>query len=363
MSVIRSRAIAFASSAAFALVLASSMASADGVDSDQDGVSDELENATERTVAASSSGDRFSLSSALGTGALQDLFELSYHPGTFDVWYGQRDGSSSSFSLELLNLLEWRDENGDGRIDEVEILQRTALGSSAFGGVPVERFSRSDPDGGRVVDFRVQSRTGDVVLNITVAQRFMRFGDVTLTPMEAKMQIRMNPAMSQLGTSVGLEFRMNTSQQVRFEDRSWDEQNGFAQSERAVNVTGGGGERPGSVFFSWGNTAIAAGLRTDVALSNSSFGLNSYSLYLAYPIAASQTSSLVVHQTALGVQSVLYDIVESTVPGRIPEVIPAVRWDLPLYAGTFAAVALLLALTVLLANRRRSKGEDETRKP
>src|SRR5205823_4877435 len=48
----RSRAIAFASSAAFALLLASSLTGADGVgtDADHDGVPDNLEDATQRTV-------------------------------------------------------------------------------------------------------------------------------------------------------------------------------------------------------------------------------------------------------------------------------------------------------------------------
>src|SRR5881396_1652730 len=145
----RAAAMAFASSAALAVVLASSLAVADGTtDSDGDGVPDDLEAATQRTVAVSTAGDGFSVSSHLGAAPEEDQFDLSYHAGTFDVWYSQTDGIASSYELELLSLVAWKDWNGSGRIDTGEIVRTTALGSTAFGGVPVLARNRNETDGG-----------------------------------------------------------------------------------------------------------------------------------------------------------------------------------------------------------------------
>src|SRR5437867_532763 len=140
----RAAAIAFASSAALAVVLASSVAVADGTDSDGDGVSDGVEDATQRTVAATAAGDQFSVSSHLGAAPEEDQFDLSYHAGTFDVWYSQTDGIASSYELELLSVVVWKDWNGSGRIDPGEIVRTTALGSIAFGGVPVLAWNRNE---------------------------------------------------------------------------------------------------------------------------------------------------------------------------------------------------------------------------
>lgn len=343
----RTRAIAFASSAAFALVFASTMAVADGVDSDQDGVTDGLEDSTERTVAASSSGDEFYVSSRLASGGIQDEFELSYQAGTFEVRYGQTGGTSVSFELEIANLVEWADGNGNGRIDDGEPLGWTSLGSSAFGDVPVQRSDRSDTDGGRVIEFSIPGRTGNVSLNVTIAQRFMRFGDAVLTPMEARMEIRMNPRLSYPGTSVGLEFYLHTDERVYLENQSWDEENGFAPSERALYVTSRESERPSSAFLSWTNTAAAAGGPIPVALTNSSLESEIQDLYFAYPFGTPQAVSSVVHRMALGVRSVVYD----ERAGLTPEI----QGDPQLFFASLAAVGALVGLTIVAANRRRRR--------
>jgi len=355
LSFIRSGAVALASSAAIALVLASTMAVADGVDSDHDGVGDDLEDSTERTVAASASGDEFNVSSHLGTGALQDQFELWYRAGHFGVGYSQREGASSSYRIELRNLIEWIDADQDGRIDDGEILPSTPLGSSAFHGQNVTRSERIDPDGGRVFDFLVRSQDRQVTLDVTIAQRFMRLDGVILTPMEAKMDITMTPVVRHPGASVGLEFRMETEDQVHFEDRSWDELKGFAPSERAVNVTGTEGERSASVFFSWANSAVTPDGSIPVGLTSQSSNSDEYSLYFAYPMGTSQTNPTLVHHTTLGIQSVVYDIVEKTAP--------EIRGDLTLYTGAFAAVAVLVGLTIFFGNRRKQKRDGEGGKP
>src|SRR5207237_9461646 len=142
------------SSAALAVVLASSLAVADGTtDSDGDGVPDDLEAATQRTVAVSTAGDEFNVSSHLGTAPEEDQFDLSYHAGTFDLWYSQTGGIASSYELEVLNLIAWKDGNANGRIDPGEIVRTIALASAPFGDVRVGRANLTGFDGGLVFPF------------------------------------------------------------------------------------------------------------------------------------------------------------------------------------------------------------------
>jgi hypothetical protein len=356
---LRSCAIAFASSAAIALVLASTLAAGDGVDSDQDGVPDNLEDATQRTVAASSSGDQFNVSSHLGGSAVQDQFEFWYWPGHFGVYYGVQDGASITYNLELRNLLEWKDANYNGRMDNAEILRTTPLGAAAFSGVGVGRSEWRDSDGGHVYNFAVSSRDRQVSMNVTIAQRFTRLDSLTLTPMEARMDLQIQPVLSYQDSGVALEFLFETSpgNSVVVENRSWDEQQQFAPSEHALNVTGSAHGRSASAFFSWANEPVVSGQSTTIGYAYQRLDSKSYNLTLAYPPAGLQAIT-VAHQMAFGIRSVAFDSIEGAPPPT-----PALQPDLFLFAGTFAGVAGLVALTVVLSSRRRVQRGDEGRKP
>src|SRR5467141_2616106 len=343
----RAIAVAFASSAALALVLASSVALADGTDSDGDGVSDELEDATQRTVAVSTAGDEFNVSSHLGTAPQEDQFDLSYHAGTFDVSYSLSDGISSSYSLEVLNLIAWKDGNANGRIDLGEIVRTIALGSTAFGSVRVLLSNRTDSDGGRVFQFLIPSRDTNVTLNVTLAQRFQRIGNIVLTPMEAQLDIGVNPAVVPPGANLALVFRMDTNERVSLADHSWDEVNHFAPEEREINVTASGQGHSSTVFFSWSNTALADGSPIPVALMNAPTQPSPYDLTLTYAFGSPAPSTQVLQHATLGVRSTVYEIRRSA-PG------PGPQGDFVLYVATFAGATAFVIMTIVLANRRRS---------
>lgn len=360
MNRLRSRAIAFASSAAFALVLASALASADGIDSDQDGVSDDLEGRTQRTIAGTATGDRFDVSSHLGTDGVQDQFEFSYWPGHFGVWYGVKDGPSVNYSVELSNLFEWVDEDGDNRLSAGEIRQGSPLGSTGFTGSAVDPSEQRDADAGRALTFTIDSQDRQVSMIIKVAQRFTRFQDVTLTPMEARMEIQINRVLSDPSARVGLEFRLRASSdaQVRVENRSWDEMKQWAPSERAINVTQSEGGRSASAFFTWATSAVVSALPGTVTHTSQFLAWNDYRLYFAYPPGTSQVPLSVVHQTAFGVRSAAFDSREAVT--LLP---PEVQGDLFLFTASFAAVAGVVALTAFRSNRRRVRRVEKNRKP
>ena len=354
MVLTRAAAIAFASSAALAVVLASSVAVADGTDSDGDGVPDQLEDATQRTVAASVTGDQFSVSSHLGSGAVEDEFDLSYHAGTFSLWYTQSGGVDSSYELQVANLQTWQDLNGNGRMDPGEVSRTTTLGP-AFTNARVVASNRTDADGGVVYTFLVRSNDGNVSLNVTLAQRFERIDGAILSPMEARLDLSVRQGLATSGENLALGFRMGTYETPHLEDHSWHEAcSCFAADEHEINITASGEGSASTVFFSWSNKAVAGGTSIPVAFTGPSAS-NPYGLTLSYSLGTSAPASTVVQHTTLGVRSAVYEIRRTASP--------EVRGDLPLFAGTFAAVATLVGVTIVLASRRAKHREETGRKP
>jgi len=356
--VLRSRPllVAFAASASLALVLASSVAVAQSGDSDRDGVPDDIENATQRNVVAVAAGDEFNISSRLASAPYEDQFEVFYKAGNFSVIYERAGGGESSYNLEFRNLIEWVDMNGNRSIEPSEIVNVTPLGAAAFGGVPVTKMRMDNADGGVVNVFLVRSRSGDVRLNVTVAERFMRVGSRVLTPMEVKLDLTVNRVFVATNANLGLDLGIDTGDRWAYADRSWDDLNGFAPDDAAISVTGRSANSPARMFFSWSKSAFADGRQIPVTFSSAADGNpNRSELYLAYPMGASQPSVKLVHDPVLGVDSAAYEGIISRQP--------PLQGDALVYGVSLAAMAVLIAGTIVFANRRRKKREELGRNP
>ena len=191
-----------------------------------------------------------------------------------------------------------------------------------------------------------------MTLNVTVAERFIRLSSTrVLTPMEVKLDLTVDRVTVSPGASLGLDVRINTTKRLEYSNRSWDDVNEFAESEAGINVTGGPETSPATVFFSWSKSAIADGREIPVTYSNfSTADPNSYEVYLAYPLSGAQSVVRLVHDPVLGVDSAAYKGIVT----RPPEL----QGDLVLYAGSLVAAVLLVALTLVVADRRRKKREE-----
>ena len=77
---------------------------------------------------------------------------------------------------------------------------------------------------------------------------------------------------------------------------------------------------------------------------------NSYELYLAYPMSTGRADVKLVHDPVLGVDSAAYEGIV-----RRP---PELQGDLVLYAGSLIAAVVLIAVTMIVADRRRKKREE-----
>ncbi len=356
---LRSRQVVLAAAAAgaAALLIGSTLAvltlrPADA-DSDGDGIPDSVEAATQRNVVAASAGDEFTIQSRLASAPFSDQFQVSYEAGTFFVSYERARGSDSSYQLELRNLVEWIDRNRNNRIDPGETVGITSsLGTTAFANAPVTKSQVESADGGLVTELSIRSTTVNMTLNVTVAERFLRLSSTrVLTPMEVKLDLTVDRVTVSPGASLGLDVRINTTQRLEYGNRSWDDVNQFAQGEAGINVTGGPALSPATVFFSWSKSAFADGREIPVTYSNVSTGdPNSYELYLAYPMTAGQSQVKLVHDPVLGVDSAAYQGVVT----RPPEL----QGDLVLYAASLAAAVFLIALTLVVADRRRKRRDE-----
>jgi hypothetical protein len=316
-------------------------------------VPDDIENATQRNVVAVAAGDSFDIQSRLASAPYEDQFEMFYQAGTFNVTYRRAGGGETSNIVELRSLIEWVDRNGNHRIDANETANVTALGVNAFAGVPVTKTQFENADGGVINVLRTHSRAGDVTLNVTIAERFMRLGARVLTPMEVKLDLTVNRVFTVMNANLGLDVRITTRASWEYTNRSWDDENGFASDDAGINVTGGPSNDSSKVFFSWSKSAYANGQPIPVTFSSFAGAWpNTSDLYLAYPyrMGPGETTLRLVHDPVLGVESAAYE----GIIRRQPEL----QGDLVLYAGSLAAMVVLVAVTIVLANRGRKKREE-----
>lgn len=337
----------YALSTAAALVLAAGVVSSQGHDLDGDSVPDGLERATQRVVVAVPAGDTLVIRSGLRSAPYEDEFEVSFSDGAFEVEYEGGPGTDIEYELELATLMEWVDDNGNGRLDEGEVVESVPLGAAEFANVMITHTSVEDPDGGKVHRLSIPSVSGIVTLNLTVAERFMRLSDDRiLAPMEVKLDISIDRPFIEPGANLAIGFRLETDADLEYSDRSWADLNGFAVGDAAMNMMRGPPGNPALVFFSWAKTASADGRPIAVAWSSSSGSEDDYILQLLYLSGGAAIGGL-IHDPTLGVRSEAFEGVVNRPP--------PLQADYLLYGGTFAGMVALVAATIVLANRRRRK--------
>lgn len=351
----RSIGTTLATSAAVALLLSSAFVAADGVDSDGDGVLDSTELETQRNVVTAVSGDEMNISSRLVSAPDQDRFQISYQAGKFEMQYEGPSGGMSGYELELRNLFEWADTNGNGRIDGDEVLESQSLGSNAFGDVPVLHRETSTADGGRVFNFTIPSREGRVTLALSASERFRRIaGDRVLSPMEVTMEVMISHTFVHPGANLGVDMRVEADGRFAIHDMAWDELHGVPVDRGTMNVTTGPEDRPATSFLSWAKTALADGEGIPVTVSDQVGDGSEHSLYFGFRAGGppAPSSMTIVHDLTFGVESTLFrEILQRPITPR---------GDILLYTVSLGGIAAFLVATVVMSRRlrpRRGVGE------
>ncbi len=290
---------------------------------------------------------------------VQDEFQITYVDGNFTLVYQRIAGGpiTTQYTMSVSGLVEWNDTSGDGQFEEgAPMVAYTPLGPSAFAGTLVVHNATTLPDGVQVNTFEIQSKKGDVKVNLTIADGFVALpSGQNLTPMEAKLTLEVNHTMVRPDTRLSLQLAMSTDQKVTLENQSWDDLNDFSTDDRALNVTNDAGPSASSAFFAWSNRASVNSVAGNVVpagpFTNETTG--DYDLYLTYPQQAPGSLHVtIVHDPMMGVVSAAY--LSALHPGPGP-VLPF-QGDAILYVVSLAAIAGLVAGTAFLVRRRRRSG-------
>ena len=295
--------------------------------------------------------------SSLSVGApLTDAFQVQYAGGNFTLQY-QTNASmppTISYGLTLRSLVEWNDTNGNGIIDNETILQSFPLGATAFGSIPIRHAQAAIPGGGVVHFFTITSNSGEITLNLTIAERLYPVSaEQTLTPMEAKLTVEVNHTLLFGGARLALDVGVETSSPPRFQETSWDDEHNFSAGDSEIEMTNTSGSSPSAVFFAWSTQASVNGRPEPVTLTGP-VGDDSlsgyYDMYLAYPSAGDLLPGSVVHivhDPVMGVVSASY----ASLPSH-----PAnggLQSDTILYGVSLTLVAGLVLASVIVVRRRR----------
>lgn len=304
----------------------------------------------------------FSISSESMNAPTPDSFQIDYHQGTFNLDYqpSPPQAPMGHISLTFQSLVEWDPTASDGRLDGNSTLQSFGLASAGFGKIPVQHSVALTSDGGEIQSFVIPSDTNEVVLNLTIAERFISLQNgETLTPMEAKLSIEIHHVMSHADARLGLLLNIQSTGAVpRFQDTSWDDEHEFSHGDQSVNVTNESNGHMSTVFFAWQTHASVNGADSPVNVTGpeeNESAPGNYGLYMAYGGAAvaNGTSITVVHDPDLGVVSAAYESLVNLPPAQ-----PPLQGDYLVYAVTVGAVAALVLATVVLGSRRR-RGKQE----
>lgn len=284
-----------------------------------------------------------------------DAFQISYNQGTFSLDYQRENASytAAHVAVTVDALVEWNDTAGTGTIENDSILTTVPLGSAGFGQVPIQHAVSFTQDGGEIHSFRISSNNGEVVLNLTIAERFIPLSQTKiLTPMEAELGVEIAHTIVTPSARIGLLLTVQTQGSLSVEPTSWDDVHEFSRGDHSLNVTDTSHGMASSVFFSWQTQAQVNGAFENVTATEhevNETAPGTWDLYLAYggDGMASGTAARVVHDPNLGVVSVAYD---SIVP-----VAPPLQGDYVVYAVTAGAVGALVVGTVVLAARGRRR--------
>lgn len=293
-------------------------------------------------------------STSVGT-PTPDAFQISYNQGTFSLDYQRENASytAAHIAVTVDALVEWNDTLGTGAIENDSILNSIPLGSTGFGNLPVQHSVAFTQDGGEIHSFRISSNNGEVVLNLTIAERFIPLSATKiLTPMEAELGVEIAHTIVAPNARIGLLLTVQTQGTLTFEGTSWDDEHEFSSGDHSVNVTAVSHGAMSSVFFSWQTQAKVNGVLQNVTATGREANdtvPGTWDLYLAYGGGGMSpgTPVRVDHDPNLGVVSVAY--------GSIVPVPPPLQGDYVVYAVTAGAVGALVLGSVVLATRGRRK--------
>jgi len=198
-----------------------------------------------------------------------DAFEIEFtiDPEPALILYYMPNGDASNvqltFKITLKKLVEFADLNNNGRFDYSD----SEISTYAFENVNFTNITYSNETliSGETV-LTVETQTFDNVFEIKmyISDNFTSFNKQVLSPSEMKIDFQINQyPFLENNTPLALIMEITTNHNLSIEAESFDEKQGYAFNESAVNIS----SLHYSGFLSWSNTVSVDGTNKSIQAS------------------------------------------------------------------------------------------------
>jgi len=323
-------------------------------DTDGDTVDDQKEKYQYRTMTMTKEQNQTRIHSEWQQESKQDFFEIFFTtengPKIFFDYIANLNSSTHdlSFDISFNRLIEYFDENYNGRFDEND----TTLGSYSlvdanYTNITYELITSED---GESIT-KIHTRTNDSIFSIImyVSGNYSQIQNQVISPSEIKIDFIISDYIFSTNDSyLSLETSLNTIHYVEIETETFDEQQGYGNNEHEINIS----SKDYNGFFSWLETAIidnvTYGVNVTVISSieqtitnDGKEILKTSTIYFCYP-----QGETIVHDPKIGVVSVSYNAFASTI---LQEVISSN--NIFVYIGICMLASILFMGTVFIRKK------------
>jgi len=214
-----------------------------------------------------------------------------------------------NFQVQIKELIEYKDENYNGRYDEDDII----VNAYSFENSNFKNFTyrnQSSDEGNEINQISTQTEDGIFKMNLLFSGDFSQIGNQILTPSEVKIDFIINNyPFKEDSTQLALRTMLETEHETELNYESFDEMQGFSENESVFDITtlniGG--------FFSWAENVIVDNISRPVnytiqskiietIIDNEKISNKVSNIYFSYP-----RGSNIVHDPKLGVVSISFE--------------------------------------------------------
>ena len=198
-----------------------------------------------------------------------DAFEIEFtiDPEPVMILYYMPDGNTSNvqltFKITLKKLVEFADLNNNGRFDYID----SEISTYAFENVNFTNITYSNEtliSGETVLTMETQTFDNVFEIKMYISDNFTSFNKQILSPSEMKIDFQINQyPFLENNTPLALIMEITTNHNLSIEAESFDEKQGYAFNESAVNIS----SMHYSGFLSWLNTVSVDGINKSIQAS------------------------------------------------------------------------------------------------
>ncbi len=317
------------------------------VDRDRDGLPDALEDVTERVVLVGLYPEAdpwvVQIKSSSRGASPDDILGLEYGVGRITAKYyanASSENATVAYRLRFRELVEVRGPVGN-EIRGGDIVRSVALEDLLKLG-PIVLSTRTTQDHERETAIDIGSAAGTFSLTLHVITRFSKIDGRLITPMEVGADVRVRDFTVAPGNEIAVRVSLESQSSIRLEESSYDKGLGYADDERAMNVSAAAG----AMFLAWSSNATVNGQPRAVRTTTPVTGSGYYEMYFVYGYGSTVDQAAKVGAVSQAFAAIAHDFWTRTPP-------PIPQGDTVVFVLSAAALSSIVAVTALWRRRRR----------